>query len=315
MLMLGLFLTAIYALFYVGSIDAMNSAEPFGPDFVVRAVGFCMRTLLRCFGLTSTIIFDDDADEAAKPGGTTSEERKQARLARAVAGERFIGAASPHGAFAVAQIGFTMFAFRNDRELALFHTRIAGASVLFYIPVVREMLLLVGVRDASRENVYALAKRDVSVAISPGGIWEQVNTDHRREKVYCQKRLGFVRLALAVGKPLVPIYSFGENQVFRTSKFMLRARLWIARNLWVGVPIIFGRFGLPIPLPTKVTTVIGRTVELEGGIEDRGHPTDEEVERMFTLYVIKPRRSEGGGIEGKRGAKDRNELMNGLSTS
>ena len=142
-----------------------------------------------------------------------------------------------------------------------------------------------------------------------------MNTDHRREKVYCQKRLGFVRLALAVGKPLVPIYSFGENQVFRTSKFMLRARLWIARNLWVGVPIIFGRFGLPIPLPTKVTTVIGRTVELEGGIEDRGHPTDEEVERMFTLYVIKPRRSEGGGIEGKRGAKDRNELMNGLSTS
>ena len=43
-----------------------------------------------------------------------------------------------------------------------------------------------------------------SVAVNPGGLHEQVMTDHTQEQVFMQKRLGFIRIAMAAGKPIVP---------------------------------------------------------------------------------------------------------------
>ena len=54
-------------------------------------------------------------------------------------------------------------------------------------------------RDASRANLQKLLREGYSVALCPGGIWEQVNADHREEKCYCQRGLGFIRLAMEAG--------------------------------------------------------------------------------------------------------------------
>ena len=77
-----------------------------------------------------------------------------------------------------------------------------------------------------------------TIAVNPGGIWEMVNSDHGQEKMYMQKNLGFVRIAMEAGLPLLPAYAFGENQLFTTSRVGLGLRLWIARKLRVGVPIL-----------------------------------------------------------------------------
>ena len=47
------------------------------------------------------------------------------------------------------------------------------------------------------------------------GIFEMVQSFWHRETIYCQKGLGFIRLAMETGTNLVPCYSFGENQIFR----------------------------------------------------------------------------------------------------
>ena len=123
-----------------------------------------------------------------------------------------------------------------------------------------------------------------TIAVNPGGIWEMVNSDHAQEKMYMQKNLGFVRIAMEAGLPLLPAYAFGENQLFTTSRVGLGVRLWIARKLRVGLPIFFGRWGLPwtLPRPTSVTFVVGRPVPVG---PPNPNPTDAEVEAVFNRYV------------------------------
>ena len=38
-----------------------------------------------------------------------------------------------------------------------------------------------------------------SLAVGAGGNWEMTQTEHKQEKVYAQRGLGFVRLAMATG--------------------------------------------------------------------------------------------------------------------
>ena len=103
----------------------------------------------------------------------------------------------------------------SDPRLDGWDARFAGASVLFLVPMLRELLFLCGVRDASRRCVLRLLAKGATVAINPGGIWEMVQAVSDREDVYVQKGLGFVRIAMESGRPLVPCYSFGENQLFK----------------------------------------------------------------------------------------------------
>ena len=129
-----------------------------------------------------------------------------------------VAAVGPHGIFPLAMLGFGAFKFRRDcgygeAGLVDLSARFAGASVVFLVPVIRELLLLMGVRDATKATLRKLLDSGHTVAIQPGGIWEMVMSDSSQEALYFQRSLGFVRLALEAGRPLLPCYSFGENQV------------------------------------------------------------------------------------------------------
>jgi len=174
----------------------------------------------------------------------------------------------------------------SDPRLDGMQARFGGASILFYVPLLRELLLLCGVRDASKPTMLKLLGAGATVAINPGGIWEMVQSVFDAECVYVQKNLGFVRLAMESGVPLVPCYSFGENQIFKGSRFLLGPRLWVARHLRVGLPLFTGRWGLPLPLalplPSAVTFVIGRQIEVG---PPNASPSDAQVEAIFEQYV------------------------------
>ena len=59
----------------------------------------------------------------------------------------------------------------------------------------------------------------------------QILGEHGKEVLYLKKRMGFVKLALRNGTPLVPVYVFGANDVFRTSAFLRKARLALVKRL------------------------------------------------------------------------------------
>jgi hypothetical protein len=69
------------------------------------------------------------------------------------------------------------------------------ASVVFLIPGAREVMLLMGCREITKSTAVKLAHKGTpySMAMLPGGIHEQIFTQHDEERHYVQKRLGFIR--------------------------------------------------------------------------------------------------------------------------
>ena len=122
-------------------------------------------------------------------------------------------------------------------------------------------------------------QRGDSVGLIVGGIEEILEgTFNDKDVLYLKNRKGFVKVAMDQNAGLVPVYAFGENQLFHTSTLLLEFRRRIAQYARVGVPLMSGRFGVPFgllgPIPTHVTMVIGREVETGS---PNSKPTDAEV--------------------------------------
>jgi hypothetical protein len=95
------------------------------------------------------------------------------------------------------------------------------ASVLMYIPILKELLLFLGCVDASAHTAHYNMKKGRSILIFVGGEKEQLLSMNHEHKVYLKTRKGFVKLALQYGAHLVPMYCFGENECYTSSKMFM----------------------------------------------------------------------------------------------
>ena len=261
-------LIGMYSLFAYLTRRARFQAREWGSDRTARLVQILCEAIAWLLGVRLDIVVPADGKTPSFP----------------YAGAGVVAAASPHGALPLTQAGIGMALFRLRPDLKTFKLRNAAASVLFSVPGLRELILLMGARDASKRVLTKCLAQGYSVALNPGGNYEMASTSHTHEAIYCQQGLGFVRLAMAAGKPILPLYSFGENQLFVTSAAFLETRRWIARTLRIGLPIFFGRFGLPLgpPFPTTVTLVVGREISVG---PPNANPTEAEVEAVFNRYL------------------------------
>ncbi|KAM8778373.1 2-acylglycerol O-acyltransferase 3 [Rhynchonycteris naso] len=168
-------------------------------------------------------------------------------------------------------------------------------ATLFYFPLYRDYIMCTGVCSVNREGLdYILSQpqRGQAVVIMIGGAHESLYAIPGEHHLVLRNRKGFVRLALRHGASLVPVYSFGENDVFRLKVFA--ADSWqhlcqiIFKRLMGFSPCIFwGRsffsansWGL-LPFPLPITTVVGRPIPVPQCI----HPTDEQVDHYHMLYM------------------------------
>ena len=141
---------------------------------------------------------------------------------------RYLVVCHPHGAYAVSGICFIAPQWRLQRFPQYRNApRViyGAASVLFYIPVIRELLLFLGARDIDRKNITAIldSSPGCNLTMIPGGIWEQIHTDCTAERNYVQNRLGFIRLAFELGLDILPMYVFesADIQLICTFSFCL----------------------------------------------------------------------------------------------
>lgn len=59
----------------------------------------------------------------------------------------------------------------------------------------------------------------------------QILGEFGKEVLYLKKHMGFIKLALRNGIPVVPVYVFGANDTFRTSPFLRKTRLALVKRL------------------------------------------------------------------------------------
>ena len=181
----------LYSAWFIYTHRAKHSGALWGHRFAAQFAAWVCQRIGQACGLTFTVKFDSDAADLST--GTRG----------------MIATVGPHGVFPLATLGFGTFKFRSDvgrfedPGLSCLNGRFAGASVVFLVPLIRELILLMGVRDAARSTLKRLLAAGHSVGVNPGGIWEMVMTDSSQEALHFQRGLGFVRLAMEMGRPLL----------------------------------------------------------------------------------------------------------------
>jgi hypothetical protein len=155
--------------------------------------------------------------------------------------KQYIFACHPHGtlAFNRAVVGFSTNTLWN-KAFPNVPFRVLTARAAFFVPFIRELWLWTSCVDASRE-VATKVLRDIksSIFVYPGGEKEQILTEYQKHKVFLSSRKGFVRLALREGAALVPVYAFGETDLYHHSQFALSAREYLVKNFGVSAQIFF----------------------------------------------------------------------------
>lgn len=196
-------------------------------------------------------------------------------------GGQFIFAAHPHGALAFnrAMFGFCTSHYWQ-RAFPGVDFRVLAATASLRIPVIREVFMWSYCIDASRATAERALGRGTSLFLYPGGEREQILTQRGAQRLYLNKRKGFVKLALRFGASLVPIYVFGETDLYDHSSFLLGAREWCVARLGAAIMPISGSFGL-LPHRVPVTAVSGAPIPV-AKVDD---PTKAQVDELHATYV------------------------------
>lgn len=84
----------------------------------------------------------------------------------------------------------------------------------FAVPIWRDVLRRLGVVRGTRENCAALFEKGEAVLVFPGGGREVMKRKGERYKLVWKERIGFTRLAIQYGVPIVPFASVGVDDMF-----------------------------------------------------------------------------------------------------
>lgn len=205
----------------------------------------------------------------------------------------------PHGILSVGIFG----AFGSDHlgVQELFpglQVRVIVLDQHFKVPLFREYAYLNSVASSSEKSIrYLLSHKPEkpftgrATVLIVGGASESLECKPRTYRILVKRRKGFVRLALKHGTPLVPVFSFGETDIYDQVYGAEGSRLrkfqdYIRKTIGLAPVILLGRgffqysFGI-IAQRRPITVVVGSPIDLPRIAE----PTQEEIDEYHGKFV------------------------------
>jgi 2-acylglycerol O-acyltransferase 2 len=155
----------------------------------------------------------------------------------------------PHGVIGVgALITFATNATGFDQAFPGLDLRLLTLAINFYFPFTREVLMALGINSVTKESVVTnlTRKPGASVAIVVGGAAEALDARPGWAVLTLARRKGFVKMALKTGASLVPVFAFGENDIFDQvdnpdGGALRRFQLWCKQLIGITPPLLYGR--------------------------------------------------------------------------
>ncbi|KAL4706787.1 hypothetical protein ACJJTC_018168 [Scirpophaga incertulas] len=210
--------------------------------------------------------------------------------------KNYLFACFPHGVVSTGAFGaFATNALNFYKTFPRMTCNMITLGGHFLVPFFRDLILALGGCSSSQESLLHLLDlkryKGKCVALIVGGAAEALDSHPGEYKILLGRRKGFVRVAIMAGAPLVPVFSFGEPDVFRPlanpQESMLRRFQELVKK-YTGISPMFpiGRgmfqytFGF-IPLRCPITTVVGEPMEVKKNLE----PTREEVDAVHAQFT------------------------------
>lgn len=198
----------------------------------------------------------------------------------------YVFACHPHGVFGVAtQTTLGTDATGFDRLFPGVEVHLLGLRPIFNVPFFREWVLLHGHATPGAKTILAILRSGQSVALAPGGAHESLNAFPGTYSLTIRR--GFVRVAMQGGAKLVPVVSYGENELYtqrqnREGSKLRWLQLQIKALCGFTLPLFCGQPWLPLlPKSIRLVTVVGPPVELA----QAANPTEEQIDRARERYV------------------------------
>jgi 1-acyl-sn-glycerol-3-phosphate acyltransferase len=158
-------------------------------------------------------------------------------------------------------------------------------DLVFKVPGVRAVLTPYGTVSASPENLRRALARDAAVLVYPGGDYETYRATWHSADIDFAHRTGFVRLALKLGVPIVPVVAIGgqETALFLGQGERIARLLHLHRLLRIDVlPVqIAPPWGVTVldlpgrvPLPAQITIAVLPLLDLRAELGADADPDE-----------------------------------------
>ncbi|NXQ81304.1 MOGT2 acyltransferase, partial [Nyctibius grandis] len=167
-------------------------------------------------------------------------------------------------------------------------------SLWFRVPFFRDYLMSGGLVPSDKESASYVLQRPEGgnmLAIIVGGAQEALDARPGSCTLLLKNRKGFVRLAIENGTPLVPIFSFGENDLFEQVRnpkgsWLRQIQHRLQQIMGVSLPLFHARgifqytFGL-VPYRRPICTVVGKPIP----VQKKHRPSKEEIDQVHQKYL------------------------------
>jgi len=163
----------------------------------------------------------------------------------------------------------------------------------FVMPIYRDIILALGICSVSKESCSNILKQGPGAAITivVGGAAESLRAHPGTADLTLKRRLGFIKIAIQHGADLVPVFSFGENDIYEQMSNERGTTVYALQKKFQSVfgftlPLFHGRgllnynIGL-LPYRRQIVSVIGRPIH----VEKCDKPSLEELRRVQKLYI------------------------------
>lgn len=207
-------------------------------------------------------------------------------------GKKYIFAVSPHGIISMG--AFCAIGTEGCGWSKLFPgvmPRLLTIGTCFLIPFYRQYALLTGCASVSRRSCLNLLHNNQSICIIIGGTRESLLTRPGTFDLILRCRRGIIRIALETGASLVPVLSFGENDIYNAvpqskDSFMYKFNSLLARKLGFAFPKFVGRGFLSekvglVPFRRPINVVVGKPIDVPLMPEY----TSTDVDAYQQLYI------------------------------
>jgi hypothetical protein len=195
----------------------------------------------------------------------------------------------PHGISVAGGLNFSTEATGFSKKFPGIRPFVLVHEVLLLAWPFRELAIPLGITSVAKASFeYLLQQRDGgnAVILVPGGVKEMIATRQGRHiDLFLKNRKGFAREALINGASLVPAFTFGEHELFRSEE--VKPGSWFAtfqklfsRYLHLPLLNVTGKY-MFLPLQKPITTVVGSPIHTTRNIS----PTKQEVDDLHSKYI------------------------------